>query len=135
MLAINWYNSISLTKHLVQHKSLDVITLFHKPSLPASIRVHTILKQASAHASETATEDQATDHSHQNKMQRTEFELNVTEDSPTTDQLRTILEYVGARRAKDIVDGAKDEGDALRRLKEDKGRFRPPVVGISLIIR
>lgn len=44
-----------------QHKTLDVISLFHKPSVPASLRVLTILKQASAHASETATEDQATD--------------------------------------------------------------------------
>ena len=111
-----------------QHKSLDVITLFHKPSLPASTRVLNILKQVSAHASEGATEDQASDHSHQNKIQRSEFELNVTEEPPTSDQLRSILEYVGARRAKDIVDGARDENDAMRLLKEDNKRFRRPVV-------
>ena len=105
-----------------------MITLFHKPSLPASVRVLNLLKQASAAASETATEDQATDHSQQNKIQRTEFELNVTEDAPTSDQLRSILEYVGARRAKDIVKGARDAGDAIRKLGEDKGSFRPPVV-------
>ncbi|MCJ1484308.1 hypothetical protein MMC06_004476 [Schaereria dolodes] len=110
------------------HKSLDVITLFHKPSLPASVRVLTILKQASAHASETATEDQATDHTHQNKLQRTEFELNISEEAPTSDQLRSILEYVGARKAKDIVDGARDAGDAIRKLSEDKRRFKAPVV-------
>ncbi|MCJ1434422.1 hypothetical protein MMC27_003790 [Xylographa pallens] len=110
------------------HKALDVITLFHKPSLPASTRVLNILKQVSAHASEGATEDQASDHSHQNKIQRSEFELNVTEEPPTSDQLRTILEYVGARRAKDIIDGARDEGDAMRLLKEDSKRFRRPVI-------
>ncbi|KAL9004692.1 MAG: hypothetical protein Q9188_002488, partial [Gyalolechia gomerana] len=114
------------------HKSLDVITLFHKASSPASIRAQTLLKQVSAHASETATEDQATDHSHQNKLQRTEFELNVTEDPPTSDQLRTILEYVGAGagRAGQIVEGAVDEADALRKLKEDPNRFQRPVVGL-----
>ncbi|MCJ1476150.1 hypothetical protein MMC13_004815 [Lambiella insularis] len=110
------------------HKSLDVITLFHKPSVPASTRVLTLLKQVSAEASDTATEDQATDHSHQKKIQRSEFELNVTEDPPTGDQLRTILEYVGARRAKDVVEGARNESDAMRMLKEDSKRFRRPVV-------
>ena len=61
-------------------------------------------------------------------MQRTEFELDITEDAPTSDQLRSILEYVGARKAKDIVDGARDEADAIRKLSEDKGRFKAPVV-------
>ncbi|MCJ1260415.1 hypothetical protein MMC22_000276 [Lobaria immixta] len=109
------------------YKGLDTITLFHRPSLPSSIRVLTLLKQASAHASETATEDQASDHSHQNKMQRTEFELNVTEDPPTSDQLRTILEYVGGTRAKDVVDGARNEGDAIRTLSQDPSKFKAPV--------
>ena len=113
---------------MAQARSLDVITLFHRPSLQASIRVHTILKQAAAQASETATEDQAADHSHQNRLQRTEFELNVTEDRPTTDQLRTILDYIGARKAKDLVEGADDVGDAVRIFKEDDRKFKAPVV-------
>ena len=96
--------------------------------MPSSVRVNTLLKQLSAHASETATEDQAADHTHQNKIQRTEFELNVTEDPPTSDQMRSILEYVGARKANQLVDGARDEADALKKLKEDPGRFKPPVV-------
>ncbi|KAL9596105.1 MAG: hypothetical protein Q9179_004736 [Wetmoreana sp. 5 TL-2023] len=114
----------------VTHKSLDVITLFHKASSPASVRAHTLLKQISAHASENATEDQATDHSSHNKFQRTDFELNVTEDPPTSDQLRTILEYVGpgGGRAGQIVEGAADEADALKRLKEDPSRFKQPVI-------
>ncbi|KAL9043654.1 MAG: hypothetical protein Q9214_003166 [Letrouitia sp. 1 TL-2023] len=113
----------------VTHKTLDVITLFHKASSPASIRAHTILKQVAAHASETATEDQATDHTSQNKFQRTEFELNITEDPPTPDQLRTILDYVrgGSRRADQLVDGAKDASDALRILREDSRKFKQPV--------
>lgn len=108
-------------------KSLDVITLFHKPSVPASLRVLTLLKQVSAHASETATEDQAADHTHQNKLQRTEFELNITEDPPTTDQIRTILEYMGAHNAGRLVEGAKDMGDAIKKLGENPKRFKPPV--------
>lgn len=54
--------------------------------------------------------------------------MNIMEDAPTSDQLRSILEYAGARRAKDIVKGARDAGDAIRKLAEDKGSFRPPVV-------
>lgn len=107
-----------------------MITLFHKPTVHASVRAHTLLKQASAHAIETATEDQATDHTHQNKMQRTEFKLDVTEDPPTKDQMRTILEYLGAKKASLLVDGARDEADALKKLGEDERKFRRPVVSL-----
>ena len=113
----------------MQHKSLDVITLFHKPSVPSSLRVLTLLKQVSAHASETATEDQAADHTHQNKLQRTEFQLNVTEDPPTGDQLRTILEYTGENKAGQIVAGARGATDAMQTLAKDIGKFKAPVVG------
>ncbi|KAI9697459.1 MAG: hypothetical protein M1836_004737 [Candelina mexicana] len=113
-----------------QHKSLDVITLFHKPSSSASIRALTLLKEASATASETATIDQAGDHTAQNKAQRSEFELNVTEDPPTNDQLRSILEYVGARKAGDIVRGARDEPDAMKKLAESAENFKRPVVSM-----
>lgn len=105
-----------------------MITLFHKPSVPSSLRVLTLLKQVSAQASETATEDQATDHTHQNKLQRTEFQLNVTEDPPTGDQLKTILEYTGDRKAGQLVDGARDANDALNKLRQDVGKFKAPVV-------
>lgn len=105
-----------------------MITLFHKPALPASVRVHNILKQISAHASETATEDQAADHTAQNKIQRSEFELNVSEEPPTKDQMRTILEYVGSKRASQLIDGARDEADALKMLAENGKNFKRPVV-------
>lgn len=65
---------------------------------------------------------------HQNKLQRTEFELNVTEEPPTSDQLRTILEYVGERKASQVIDGAKDTDDAIQKLKENAKKFRAPVV-------
>jgi len=63
-----------------------VITLFHSPSSPASIRVHTLLKQATANAQSTATEDQATDHTKQSKLERTEFDLGT---SPAMARART----------------------------------------------
>ncbi|KAI9871005.1 MAG: hypothetical protein M1830_003541 [Pleopsidium flavum] len=110
------------------HKSLDVITLFHSPARPASTRVLNILKQTSAEASEPATHTQAPDHSGQSKVQRTDFELNVTEDPPTGDQLRSILEYLGASRAGELVKGAKGEAEAMRKLQENAETFIRPVV-------
>lgn len=99
-----------------------------------------MLKQASAAASETATEDQASDHSPHAKQQRGEFKLEVSTDVPTTDQLRNILDYisplsgVGPQGDKatyavaELVKGAKDAEDALKRFKEDPERFVRPVV-------
>ncbi|KAK0110676.1 hypothetical protein ONS96_002278 [Cadophora gregata f. sp. sojae] len=109
------------------HKTKDVITLFHKASSPASMRVNALLKQASANASEHATEDQASDHSAQLKPSRAEFELEVTEEPPTQDQLKSILEYVGAQKTSTIIKGARDEADAMRKLKENSESFQTPV--------
>ncbi len=92
------------------------------------MRVHNILKQASAMATEHATEDQASDHTHQTKAARQPFELNITEDPPTQDQLKSILEYVGAQKAGTIIKGAKDESDAMRKLKENADNFQRPIV-------
>jgi hypothetical protein len=108
-----------------------VITLFHKAGSPASVRVHTLLKQASATAAAHATEDQASDHSHQSHPQRAEFELNLTEEPPTPDQLQTIIEYVGANKAGSIVKGATSINDALKKLKENSDNFQRPLVCIS----
>ncbi|OTA56804.1 DUF1687-domain-containing protein [Hypoxylon sp. EC38] len=112
------------------HKTLDIITLFHKAGSPASTRVANLLKQVSANASETATEDQASDHSPQThpKRSRQEFELNITEDPPTADQLKTILEYVGKNRISSIVKGATTENEALKKFNENKESFKRPVV-------
>lgn len=55
----------------------DVITLFHAPQVPASTRVYTLLKQASATSQAHATEDQASGHDKQSKLERTDFELGM----------------------------------------------------------
>ena len=97
------------------------------------MRVLALLKQTAAEASETATVDQASDHSHQNQAQRADFDLDVTEEGPTEDQLRNIIEFAGSDRAKDVVEGATSVSDALRKLKEDGKRFKYPVVSLVLM--
>ena len=92
------------------------------------MRVHTLLKQASANATEYATEDQASDHSHQTNLQRVEFQLDVTEEPPTPDQLNNILEYIKPLKASTIIRGAKDDADALKKLKENAENFQRPLV-------
>lgn len=107
-----------------------MITLFHQPSVTSSVRAATILKQASSAASATATEDQASDHSHQNEhAAREPFELEITEAPPTADQLKNIFEYVGGTgKPAELVTGAASQSDALRKLAEDGNAFRRPVV-------
>ena len=102
-----------------QGKTLDVITLFHKPSLQSSTRLLGLLQRASIKASDPGQKV---------NIKRTEWDLEVTENGPTSDQLRSILEYVGARRAGGIMKGAKDEADAMRRLKARPGDFVWPLV-------
>ncbi|RAL65925.1 hypothetical protein DID88_005587 [Monilinia fructigena] len=109
------------------HKTLDVVTLFHKASSPASLRVHTLLKQASAQAAATSTEDQASDYSAQTNPRRQEFELEVTESAPTPDQLKSILEYIGVSKVGSIVTGAKDEADAVRKIQSNQDSFQRPL--------
>ncbi|KAI0425882.1 DUF1687-domain-containing protein [Xylaria sp. FL1042] len=110
------------------HKPLDIVTLFHKASSPASVRAATVLKQASANAIEYATQDQASDHSYQTNPHRPEFELNITEDPPTADQLKTILEYVGKQKISSVVKGAKTENEALKKFNENVDNLQRPLV-------
>ncbi|KAL4865798.1 hypothetical protein BDV12DRAFT_173889 [Aspergillus spectabilis] len=105
-------------------KTLDPITLFHAPSTPSSTKALNILKSASSAASSSG---------------RGEFQLEITTAPPTPDQLRNILEYVsgspsgagkpgGATYAvSEIVAGARDAEDAVKRFKEDSGRFVRPL--------
>ncbi|KAJ4356340.1 uncharacterized protein N0V89_004372 [Didymosphaeria variabile] len=112
-----------------EHGAKNVVTLFHKPSSTASTRVLTILKQTNAQAVAHATEDQASSHQAQDKTERMEFELDVTEAPPTSDQLKSILDYLGGPgAASKVVSGAQDEADAMRRLKADGETFLRPVV-------
>jgi hypothetical protein len=112
----------------LQHKSLDVIQLFHKAGSPASTKVVNLLKQISAAASETATEDQASDHSAQTNNRRDVFELTVTEEPPTADQLTTMLEYAGQPGISSIVKGATTTTEALRLFKQNTDNLKRPVV-------
>lgn len=82
------------------------------------MRILNLLKDASARAGGSSTE----------KKQQSPFELNVSEAPPTTDQLRTILEYVEGDKSKELVDGAQNEGEAIQKLKEDPKKFKAPVV-------
>ncbi|EEU47450.1 hypothetical protein NCS52_00359600 [Fusarium sp. LHS14.1] len=106
------------------HKTLDIVTVFHKASSPASVRVANLLKQVSANATAGATLDQASE----TKPAREQFELNVTEDPPTDDQVKTILEYVGTSGISNIIKGANNEKDALKKFKESRENFLRPVV-------
>ncbi|KAG7412195.1 thioredoxin-like protein [Fusarium sp. MPI-SDFR-AT-0072] len=110
------------------HKTLDIVTVFHKASSPASVRVANLLKQVSANATSGATLDQASDHSAQTAPIRDQFELNITEDPPTDDQVKTILEYVGSSGIPNVIKGANNEKEALRKFKESKENFIRPVV-------
>jgi uncharacterized protein DUF1687 len=114
-----------------QHKTLDIITLFHKANSPASTRVVNLLKQVNANASQTTTEDQAGDPTAQTNVRDEPFELNVTEDPPTADQLRTMLEYAeqaGQGEIPRIVEGANNVTQALKAFEKSKESFRRPVV-------
>jgi len=63
------------------------------------------------------------------KAEHTDFELDVTEAPPTSDQLKNILEYLGgASAASKVISGASNESDALRRLQADGNTFQRPLV-------
>jgi hypothetical protein len=53
----------------------------------------------------------------------------VTEEPPTEDQLQNIIEYIGATKIPELVMGAKNEAEALKKLKESGNNFQRPVVG------
>ncbi|KAI8934673.1 hypothetical protein NX059_008364 [Plenodomus lindquistii] len=112
-----------------EHGAKNVVTLFHKPSSQASTRVLTLLKQTHAQSATTATQDQASSHDAQNKAEHSDFELDVTEAPPTSDQLKNIMEYLGgADAAGKVISGASNETDALRKLQADGNAFQRPLV-------
>ncbi|KAF1809167.1 hypothetical protein P152DRAFT_476729 [Eremomyces bilateralis CBS 781.70] len=110
-----------------EHGVKNVVTLFHKPSVSASTRILTQLKQASATSNTTATVDQASSHEAHNQSQHAPFDLDVVEEPPTSDQLQNIIEYVGNKNAGKVVTGASDVSDAVRRLEHDAESFQRPV--------
>jgi hypothetical protein len=51
-----------------------------------------------------------------------------TEDPPTVDQVKTILEYVGKGGISSIIKGATDEKNALKKFHENPDTLLRPVV-------
>lgn len=84
------------------------------------MRVAELLKQASAKASAGSSSGS-----------REQFELNITEDAPTEDQVRTMLEYVGTSGIPSIVKGAQTEKEALKKMKESRENLLRPVVCLN----
>jgi serine/threonine-protein kinase RIO1 len=96
------------------------------------MRVASLLKQISAAAASGATEDQASDHTVQTQTRRDEFELNITEDVPTQDQVQTILGYLGKGKVSSVFNGVSSEAEALKRFKSDPSSFQRPVVSVRV---
>lgn len=59
---------------------------------------------------------------------RDPFELNITEEPPTVEQVQTILGYVDKKSISKVINGARDEKDALKKFRESKESFLRPVV-------
>ncbi|KAK2746499.1 hypothetical protein FQN57_003125 [Myotisia sp. PD_48] len=121
-----------LSQLTLRQKTIDIITLFHKPSIPSSARALELLQKAS-----TATQ-QASVENGTSPLRKSAFELEVTENPPTPDQLRLIMEYmddsvlgrggVGVGKPGELVNEAHDRSDALKKLKENGDKFIRPVV-------
>ncbi|KAK7704266.1 hypothetical protein SLS57_010575 [Botryosphaeria dothidea] len=105
----------------------NVVTLFHEPASASSVRVLNLLKQAQANASTTTTIDQASS-TDQPKAEHNQFELDVQEQAPTSDQVQTILEYLGAGSAGKVVEGASSEEEAVKKFKLNANSFVKPLV-------
>ena len=122
------HDSNGRRQHVKQNAAKNVITVFHEPSSSASTRVLTFLKQAQANSKSTATIDQATDSAAQHDLAHQEFDLDIQEAPPTTDQVRTILEYIGQERAGEIIQGANSEEEAVRKFKLNASSISRPLV-------
>ncbi|KAI2465432.1 DUF1687-domain-containing protein [Annulohypoxylon bovei var. microspora] len=111
------------------HKPLDIITLFHKSQSPASTQIAKLLKEisasgtAAANATDTPTNDQT-----QPKRLNRVFELDITETPPTTDQLQTILDYVGQDQISKVIKGATTKKEAIEKYTQNAASFVTPVV-------
>ncbi|KAI2604730.1 DUF1687-domain-containing protein [Hypoxylon fragiforme] len=106
------------------HRPLDIVTVFHKTGSAASMRAAAVMNSLSAKAGATSVEDKPSD----SQTALPEFELNITEDPPTQDQLKTILEYVGANKIGSIINGASTEKEALKKFRENSETFQRPVI-------
>ncbi|KAJ6260858.1 hypothetical protein Dda_3519 [Drechslerella dactyloides] len=118
-----------------QHKTLDVLTLFHSPRSEASNRVLSALKAANTAAEESAAAPAAAPAASNGSNGKKEvFELDVVEGPMTPTQLRSILDYVGDAKVGDIVDGAKGVTDAMKILEgaKDANKLKRPISSSKL---
>ena len=100
------------------------------------MRVATLLKQINAAAATSATQDQASDHTAQSQPRREAFELNITEEEPTEDQVRTIADYLGTKdQISKVFAGAGTADAALKAFKQNPASFTRPVVGFLSLLR
>jgi hypothetical protein len=53
--------------------------------------------------------------SYQTLIYREKFELSITEDPLTPEQLKSILEYIGMQRASTIIKDIKDKAEAIKK--------------------
>ena len=53
--------------------------------------------------------------------------LDIQEGTPTSDQLTSILEYLGPSKAGSVIEGATGTTDALRKFKQNENSFQRPV--------
>lgn len=53
---------------------------------------------------------------------------DVQEGEPTSDQLHSIFEYLGADKIGSVVEGATTPTEALRKLRENASLFQKPVI-------
>lgn len=90
----------------------NAVTLFHTPSSPASTRILSKLKDATA----SGTAKQAS------------ITLDVTENLPTGDQLKNMVEFLGEGNAGQLVEGAKDLTEAGRMMRMNSGALKRPIV-------
>ncbi|KAI5307963.1 hypothetical protein KEM55_006930 [Ascosphaera atra] len=66
-------------------------------------------------------------------MPGNEFELEVTENPPTEEQLTTIFDYLGPEAAipgkpSDLVKEARNQEDAIKKVLENGNSFIRPVI-------
>ncbi|OJD35275.1 fatty acid desaturase [Diplodia corticola] len=105
-----------LSKLFGEFKAKTVVTLFHEPASASSMRVLNLVKQAEAEANTTKKDTDV------------EVTLDVQEEPPTSDQVAILLDYVGAKDAGKIIQGATDEHGALRKFKANKSSFVKPLI-------
>lgn len=91
------------------------------------MKVATFLKQVSASVSQTATEDQASDHSAQSNLRRDPFDLNITEEDPTPGQVETILDYAKPN-VSSVIKGANSPSEAIKLFKQNPSTLNRPLV-------